>query len=68
MIMLALWSTPWLSMGHLVLSIVLTAYVILAVLLLEEADLIKEFGDQYRQYKKRVPAFIPYRGIVAKLE
>lgn len=68
MMMLALWSTPWLSMGHLVLSIALEAYIILAVLLLEEADLIKEFGDQYRQYQRRVPAFIPYRGIVTKLD
>lgn len=26
----------------------------------EEADMLREFGDQYREYRQRVPAFIPH--------
>ncbi|TJY59350.1 isoprenylcysteine carboxylmethyltransferase family protein [Sinimarinibacterium sp. CAU 1509] len=58
-LMLVLWSTPVLSIGHALLATVLTAYSVLATLLLEERDLDRELGDAYRRYRADVPAFVP---------
>jgi protein-S-isoprenylcysteine O-methyltransferase Ste14 len=56
--MTAFWATPTMSWGHLLFAIVLTAYMVLAARV-EERDLIDYFGDQYREYRRRVPAFVP---------
>lgn len=57
---LAFWSTPHMSVGHLVFSIATTIYILIA-LRYEERDLIHYFGDRYRNYKRRVRMFIPIR-------
>ncbi len=63
-LMLVLWSTPMMSVGHALLATVLTAYSVLATLLLEERDLDHVLGAAYRRYRAEVPAFIPrtFRG------
>lgn len=47
------------TLGHLMLSLSATAYMWLAVMYLEEPNLIKTFGKEYRQYMKRTPRFLP---------
>lgn len=59
-IFFGLWIVPGMTLGHLILSAGLTAYI-LAGTRLEERDLITTFGDQYRQYRQRVPMLIPWR-------
>lgn len=48
------------TLGHVILSISFTAYIVLAVKLFEEKKLIEEFGVKYIEYQKEVPyQFIP---------
>ena len=46
-------------MGHLLLSVMYTAYILIAVPLYEEPDLIKQIGPEYIEYMKTTPAYIP---------
>jgi protein-S-isoprenylcysteine O-methyltransferase Ste14 len=52
------WITPRMTFGHLLLSITWSIYVIIGATL-EERRLIKEFGAQYEDYKRRVPMLFP---------
>jgi methanethiol S-methyltransferase len=58
--LIALWATPVMTAGHLLLSVITTLYIIIAVKFLEEKDLQRIYGDQYLAYKRRVPMFIPF--------
>ncbi|NJN71519.1 MAG: isoprenylcysteine carboxylmethyltransferase family protein [Limnothrix sp. RL_2_0] len=53
-----IWFTPTMTISHLVLAIVLTVYI-LGAIQLEEKDLVDIYGEDYRQYKSRVPMIIP---------
>lgn len=55
---LILWSTPLMNVGHFILSVGMTIYIILGTLF-EERDLGRIFGEKYRQYKREVPMFLP---------
>lgn len=54
---LILWARP-LDMAVLVTNAVLTVYLIIGTVL-EERKLVAVFGDEYREYQKRVPMFLP---------
>lgn len=55
---LAFWATPVMTVGHLIFAGMLTVYMGLAALV-EERDLIAHFGEAYRDYRRRVPMFVP---------
>ncbi|WP_340159158.1 methanethiol S-methyltransferase [uncultured Hoeflea sp.] len=60
--LIAFWATPSMSAGHLLFACVTTGYIVIAVLHLEEKDLIASIGDDYRTYRDEVPAFVPGLG------
>ena len=56
--LIGIWSTPTMSMTHLLLSAPLTVYVLLS-LKYEEKDLVTTLGKSYEDYQRRVRMIIP---------
>ncbi|EUA14462.1 methanethiol S-methyltransferase [Mycobacterium pseudokansasii] len=54
----AFWATPTMTVGHLLFAVATTAYILIAVPI-EEHDLSRSLGDDYRKYRDRVPMLIP---------
>jgi protein-S-isoprenylcysteine O-methyltransferase Ste14 len=55
---LAFWATPHMTVGHLLLAVGLSAYMLLAIRY-EEHDLTGVFGEQYSRYRSGVGMLIP---------
>lgn len=55
---IAFWATPQMSYGHLLLSIGVSIYMLIAIRY-EERDLVHLFGSQYVEYRTRVGMLIP---------
>jgi len=60
-VLLAVWATPSMTVGHLLFAGMITGYILIGIQL-EERDLIKQFGDQYRRYRQRAAMLIPLPG------
>jgi protein-S-isoprenylcysteine O-methyltransferase Ste14 len=56
---IAFWAAPVMTVGHLLFAAVTTAYIFVGIFL-EERDLVVLFGDDYRHYRERVAALIPF--------
>ncbi|WP_457607825.1 methyltransferase family protein [Nitratifractor sp.] len=56
---LGLWATPLMSTGHLLFAAAFTLYVLIG-LHFEERDLLRTLGEEYADYRKRVPMLLPF--------
>jgi methanethiol S-methyltransferase len=57
-ILVGLWVTPYMTAGHLLLSVGMTAYVWIGVHF-EERSLLRELGMDYQRYRATTPRFLP---------
>jgi protein-S-isoprenylcysteine O-methyltransferase Ste14 len=55
---IAFWSTPNMTIGHLIFAIVTTAYIVIAIQL-EERDILRIHGTAYEEYRKQVSMLLP---------
>jgi protein-S-isoprenylcysteine O-methyltransferase Ste14 len=55
---LAIWASSALSLDRLLFNVMFTVWIVLGARL-EERDLLAEFGEDYAQYRRAVPMFVP---------
>lgn len=57
----AFWCTPTMTIAHLVFSLGMTLYILIAIRY-EERDLAAHFGEVYVDYRRKVPMLVPVPG------
>ena len=57
-VLIAVFATPTMTVGHLVFAASMGLYVLIG-LYFEERALLREFGDTYREYQRTTPMLIP---------
>jgi protein-S-isoprenylcysteine O-methyltransferase Ste14 len=55
---MAFWSTPRMTVGHLVFTLATTVYILIAIQL-EERDIVSVHGTAYEEYRKNVSMLLP---------
>ena len=55
---IAFWATPNMTYSHLLAAVGFTVYIMVGIAY-EERDLLASFGEEYREYQRKVGAFIP---------
>ena len=56
-VVLAVWATPRMTVGHLLLAAGMTVYVLIAMHY-EERDLVARFGTAYTRWRKPQPRIL----------
>jgi protein-S-isoprenylcysteine O-methyltransferase Ste14 len=59
-ILLMIWCCPDLSVDRLLFNALFTVWIVVGTLL-EERDLVTEFGETYLNYQRKVPMLIPWK-------
>lgn len=59
--LIAFWSAPRMTLGHLFFSVLCTGFILVAIQL-EERDLVRFYGEAYQTYRQRVSMLIPWPG------
>lgn len=57
-ILIGIWATPTMTVGHLLFASLLTGYIFVGVVL-EERDLARQVGTEYDHYRSQTPMFVP---------
>jgi protein-S-isoprenylcysteine O-methyltransferase Ste14 len=57
----AFWSAPHMTFGHLYFAAVCTAYILVAIQF-EERDLVRIHGEDYKVYRSGVSMLVPWPG------
>jgi methanethiol S-methyltransferase len=57
--MIGFWATPTMTIAHLFFAIMTTGYMLTAIQF-EENDLVRFFGEKYREYRRSAPMLIPF--------
>lgn len=58
--LVSFWAAPTMTAGHLLFSIAMTGYILIAVHI-EERGLVAALGDDYREYRREVPMLVPVK-------
>lgn len=59
-IFIGMWAAPTMSASRFVFAVLMTGYISVG-LYFEERDLVREFGERYRRYRREVPALLPWK-------
>jgi protein-S-isoprenylcysteine O-methyltransferase Ste14 len=55
---IAFWSTPQMTVGHLLFAFATTGYILIAIQI-EERDMVSLHGNEYKRYQQEVSQIIP---------
>ncbi|MGD2118780.1 MAG: NnrU family protein [Chromatiales bacterium] len=57
-LLVGMWSVPVMSISQFIMAMLMSAYVAIGVLF-EERDLVRQFGETYRNYRNEIATLIP---------